>query len=124
MTKLCKQYIKEVKMLFPIMGQQEKTYLKNLEVSVEDCIEETHSSSMKELYEDFGTPTDVLASYLSSADIGYITQHVKKKVYIKRFFLTFFVAVLIIVGLFSYRTYMDCQTLKANQIFFEETVIE
>ena len=67
--------MKEVKTLFPTMGKEEKTYVKNLEVSIEDCIEESHLDSMKALYDTFGTPADVrysiLACCLQKSSIWY-----------------------------------------------------
>ena len=83
MNKLCKKYIKEVKLLFPIMGKNEKIYIKRLQASVEDCMEESHSTSLQELYETFGSPKDVLTSYLASVDTDDISKLIKKKVYVK-----------------------------------------
>lgn len=124
MTKLCRQYMKEVKTLFPTMGKEEKTYVKNLEVSIEDCIEESHLDSIEALYDTFGTPADVLTSYLSSADTEYVSKLVKKKVYVKYFFIAFIVMLLTIIGIYAYHSYEDYKVFKSEQIFFEETVIE
>ena len=124
MTKLCRQYMKEVKTLFPTMGKEEKTYVKNLEVSIEDCIEESHLDSMKELYDTFGTPADVLTSYLSSADTEYVSKLVKKKVYVKYFFIVSAIILLSITGIYAYHIHEDHKICESQQIFFEETVIE
>ena len=124
MTKLCRQYMKEVKTLFPTMGKEEKTYVKNLEVSIEDCIEESHLDSMKALYDTFGTPADVLTSYLSSADTEYVSKLVKKKVYVKYFFIVSAIILLSITGIYAYHIHEDHKICESQQIFFEETVIE
>lgn len=116
--------MKEVTTLFPTMGKEEKTYVKNLEVSIEDCIEESHLDSIEALYDTFGTPADVLASYLSSADTEYVSKLVKKKVYVKYFFIAFIVMLLTIIGIYAYHSYEDYKVFKSEQIFFEETVIE
>ena len=124
MTKLCRQYMKEVTTLFPTMGKEEKTYVKNLEVSIEDCIEESHLDSIEALYDTFGTPADVLASYLSSADTEYVSKLVKKKVYVKYFFIAFIVMLLTIIGIYAYHSYEDYKVFESQRIFFEETIIE
>ena len=124
MTKLCRQYMKEVKTLFPMRGKKENAYIKNLENSIEDCIEEARLDSMESLYDNFGTPADVLASYLSSADTEYVSKLVKKKVYVKYFFIAFIVLLLTITGIYAYHIHEDHKICESQQIFFEETVIE
>ena len=116
--------MKEVKTLFPTMGKEEKTSVKNLEVSIEDCIEESHLDSIEALYDTFGTPADVLASYLSSADTEYVSKLVKKKVYVKYFFIAFIIMLLAITGIYTYYSYEAYKIFEAQRIFFEETVIE
>ena len=116
--------MKEVKTLFPTMGKEEKTSVKNLEVSIEDCIEESHLDSIEALYDTFGTPADVLTSYLSSANTEYVSKLVKKKVYVKYFFIAFIVLLLTITGIYAYHIHEDHKICESQQIFFEETVIE
>ena len=124
MNKLCKKYIKEVKLLFPIMGKNEKIYIKRLQASVEDCMEESHSTSLQELYETFGSPKDVLTSYLASVDTDEISKPIKKKVYAKRFFLFLAIITLITSSICIYQRTKLYELYKREEIVIRETVIE
>lgn len=124
MNKPYSQYIKEVKALFPIMGREEKSYIKKLELSIKECAEECHCNSVHDLYKEFGRPADVLSSYLSSLDNNYLSYQLKKKFYIRYSFYAFLLLVFLSLGAYSYHTYLDHQVCKDNQIFFEETTIK
>ena len=124
MNKLCKKYIKEVKLLFPIMGKNEKIYIKRLQASVEDCMEESHSTSLQELYETFGSPKDVLTSYLASVDTDDISKLIKKKVYVKRFFLFLAIIALITSSIHIYQREQTLEIMRREEIVIQETVIE
>ena len=76
MNNLCKQYIKNAKTLFPIIGKTEKEYLKKLELNVQDYCEESSVSSIEELYRDFGSPSEVVNSYFSSVDLDYLLKRI------------------------------------------------
>lgn len=83
MNKICKQYISEVKALFPIMGKNEKIYVNKLKKHLENHCEESCIASKQELYESYGQPNDIVNDYFSSADTEYIVKKIKISKYIK-----------------------------------------
>lgn len=56
MNKSCKEYIKEIKAMFPIKGRAERKYIKKLSNDVEEYCEDAGAISKEDLYENYGTP--------------------------------------------------------------------
>lgn len=124
MNKISKKYISEVKTLFPIMGKNEKKYIANLKTTVEDYCANADIASKETLYQNFGTPTDVVNSYYSTVDINYVIKKIKSAKYIKICIAIILILAIIATSTYciiSYSTYKDFQN---DNIFFEETVIE
>lgn len=124
MDNLAKQFTKNVRAFFPIVGKVEKEYLKKLELNLEDYCEEKQVSSLEELYKDFGTPSDVVHSYYSSVNIDYILKRLRLTKIIKTCLVTLIVAILVAVSAYCFRLHSDYKVLENQQIFFEETTIE
>lgn len=124
MDNLAKQFTKNVKAFFPIVGKAEKEYLKKLELNLEDYCEEKQVSSLEELYKDFGTPSDVVHSYYSSVNIDYILKRLRLTKIIKTCLVTLIIAILVTVSAYCLQLYSGYQVFKQQQIFFEETIIE
>ena len=77
MTKLCQQYLSDVKAFFPIMGKPERAYLTKLTATVEDyCIEEK-ITTVEQIYDGFGHPSEVANTYLTSADTSYFIKRIR-----------------------------------------------
>jgi hypothetical protein len=60
------------------MGKNEKNYLSHLAQSLQDCCEEGAPESMVQLYEEFGTPQEIVNAYVSSLDTDYLIQCIQK----------------------------------------------
>lgn len=73
MNKLCKEYIKEIKDMFPIKGRTERKYIKELSKDVEEYCEDSGATSKEDLYENYGTPFNVVESYFSVTGISYVS---------------------------------------------------
>ena len=55
MNKLCKEYINEIKAMFPVKGKEERKYIKNLSKDIEDYCEEADATTKEELYKNYGS---------------------------------------------------------------------
>lgn len=124
MENLCKQYMKNVKTFFPILRKPEKEYLKNLERTIEDYLEEKSVTSLEELYKDFGTPTDVVHSYYSSVNIDYLLKRLNTAKIFKVTLITLMTITFVAVSAYCILLYSEHELVKSQQIFFEETFIE
>lgn len=84
MNKLCEQYIRNIKSLFPIMGKSEKKYIQQLIPEILDCIETGNITSIEALYDAFGAPHDIINNYFSLADMDTLVDRIRLNKWIKR----------------------------------------
>lgn len=110
MHKLCKQYISDVKLFFPIMGKEEKKYLAKLKYTVEDFCEEENITTMNKLYDEIGLPSDIANSYYTCTN----TQKLLKQIQYMRYNIAVLLIAIIIFSANIYLTY---------KIFFKRKLI-
>lgn len=72
-----KEYIKEIKMIFPVKGKQERKYIKNLSNDVADFCENENIESKEELYDSYGTPIEVVSHYFSAKEVPYVVNKIR-----------------------------------------------
>ena len=84
MNKICKEYMGEIRTLFPIKKKDEKAYLKKLATDVEDYCEEAKVESKQELYDNYGMPYEVVSNYLSTVDTDYIVKQLRISKFLRR----------------------------------------
>ena len=107
-TKLCKEYISQIKCFFPVIRQNEKKYINYISTSVNDyCI--------------VGSPQETINSYMSENPDNIVPYF--KKINVKKWIiriLTFLLIAFLIVSLASIWYYH-----RASQIFeYEKNLIE
>lgn len=123
MTKLCRQYLSDVKTLFPIMGKPEKQYLAKLAISVDDYCLEEQATTVEELYKGFGKPTEVVNNYFMTIEPPQIIGRIRLSQWIKRAIATFLLVALIGVSIYAISTYKAYKIFVEEQAFGEETEI-
>ena len=122
--KICQQYIKNIKSLFPIMGKSEKKYLQQLSVEIEDCLECKEIQQIEELYEKFGSPNDIVHNYFRVLDTDTIMKRVRINQWIKRCMVIFLLISLFVSVIWGYTTYQTYRIFCEEQVFFEDTIID
>lgn len=113
MNKVCREYISEIKALFPIKRKPERDYINKLASDIADYSEEANVTTKQELYENYGKPNDVVKSYLSTVDTEYIVKQIKVTRYIKAFIIAMLV-------LATIATSALCITLNAELRFIKD----
>lgn len=125
MNKFCRQYISEVKSLFPLKGKAEKEYINKLISDVSAYCEEADVSSKEDLYSSYGTPEDVVHNYLSLSDTAYIAKRIRVSTQIRRMAVALIVLAAITTSaccLYFYHLYqMD---LRQEVVICEEIIVE
>ena len=117
MSKLKQRYLKEVKSFFPIMGKPERRHLKKLSEQINDyCIE-------KELYQDFGRPSEISNTYFSNIDINEFVKRIQLAKWLKKGIAVFVLVALIAVTVYSIDSYCTYKVFERESIYFEETEI-
>lgn len=123
MNKLCKEYISEVKALFPIIRKSERDYIKKIKVDIENFCEEAEVTTKQELYENYGRPNDVVNNYLSTVE----TEYIAKQISIKRLITTCVVALLVLATVATsalcITLYSEYQRVKNSEIVGIKTYI-
>lgn len=98
-----KEYIKEIKMIFPVKGKQERKYIKNLSNDVADFCENENIESKEELY-------------------------VVNKIRISKYIKTILIAILTLAFIstltYCIFLYQDHQITKRQETVISEDVIE
>ena len=124
MTKLCKQYLSDVKVFFPILGKPERIYLAKLADTIEDYCAEENITTIEEIYDGFGNPSDIVNTYLRNLDTTYLIQRISVAKCIKRAIVAILLLALIGVSIYGVKKYYVCKMFEQEQIYFEEITIE
>lgn len=123
MNKLCQQYLSDVKAFFPIIGKPEREYLARLIKTVEDyCIEE-QVTTVEQIYDGFGHPSDVVNTYFTSVDTSYLMKQIRLAKWIRRGLIALLLLALIGVSIYGITTYKAYKSFEQEQIYFNETEI-
>ncbi len=123
MNKVCKQYIKEVKILFPLKQKAEKTYLKKLVSDIESYCEDANITTKQDLYENYGTPAEVVGNYISALETDSLMKRLRVSRSIRACAITLIVAVVVATGVYCLTRYHMKKIWEENQISRIETVI-
>lgn len=121
MNSLTKQYIKNVKALFPILGKDERNYLYKLQSNIE--INNDELSTLEDFYKQFGYPEEVVNLYYTNTDIDYVISQIKKYKNLKRIMIVFVIGIIILLLIYNIHIYQVHQTLMDGFITDYETVI-
>ena len=123
MNKICREYILEIKALFPIKRKPEREYIKKLVSDIEDYCEEENVTSKQELYENYGKPNEIVNNYFSAVDTEYIAKQIRVTGFIKT-------AVAVLLVLATVATSALCiylnsayQVLAREEIVIRENII-
>jgi hypothetical protein len=117
------KYVADVKALLPIYSADEKKFLKQLRTSIAEYAETMPDASAQALTEEFGTPVDIVRSYVGSMDVDQIIKKISIRKILTRAFMIFLVSVIILLTVmigFTYRAYLDS---KNTVVVSERTII-
>ena len=124
MNKLCKDYINEIKAIFPVKGNEERKYIKELSKDIEDYCEESNATTKEELYENYGNPVEVVAEYFSATGVPYVIKKLKISKYIKAL-VSIIIAILISLStLYANILWEEHQAIMRQEVVIVEEVIE
>lgn len=124
MNRVTKQYISEVKSLFPIMGKAEKDYINSLSANINDYSSEENIKTIQELYDYYGSPNDIVNTYFSISDTSEIIKRIQLCKWIRRGIIIFLIIVILSFGTWGAITYYTYQTFLKEQAVFTNTTVE
>ena len=79
MDAICREYIKQTQMLFPIMRKKERIYLKSLYNDLVEYCDINKISNLQELVHNYGSPAQIVQEYLSSLNESDLKNCLKRK---------------------------------------------
>ncbi len=110
--KIIKDYKREIKKLLPIFTKNEKHFLNDISVSIEDYAASNEYFSREALIENIGEPKDIVARYLTDMNADSLRKVLSRTKYI-RIATIFIISIAIFAGAFKiatdYRTYKEAQ---------------
>lgn len=115
-------YIKNVKILFPIVRRQERTYLRQMKQNIEDYCADNHVSSPEELYQEFGSPQETVCNYYSMIDIVPLMKQILLRRIAKYFLIFISVLLFSFTVFFCTLCYQENLALQRMNILFEDDV--
>ena len=117
-------YIKKVKSLFPYVGKNEKNYLNNLRLTLDEYCSSEDISSLSELEEGFGKAADVVHDYYYSINTDELIKRLNSRKTIRIAVLIFLIIVAAAAIFFAVYIYKEYQLMEQTSIFLEEIIIE
>lgn len=125
MNKICKEYISEIKALFPIKRKPEKDYIKKIAADVADYCEEANVTSKQELYDNYGRPNDVVNNYFATVDTEYIVKEIKTTKFIKSAIAIIIILAMIATSALCITLYAQYQMVKRTEVVMvDQTITE
>lgn len=119
MYQHCKNYMKQIKALFPLIGKTEKKYLRNLNRNIESYCSEGACDSIEGLVEEFGTPADNMKEYYSTMEFEYIAKQIQRSRTLKKLSVLL-ICLTVIISVFCLfkvkQFYDDCQFYMETEI--------
>lgn len=124
MDKIAKRYTQNAKSFFPIYTSKEKAYIRNLELNIQDYCEDNNIVSLEELYQKYGSPSDVAHTYFTNCDSEYIFKKLHSAKIIKVSIISLVIAAFIALSSYCAVLYSEHQMFVGQQIYFEEDSIK
>lgn len=115
MNKICKEYISEIKALFPIKRKQEREYINKLVSDIEGFCEEANVTTKKDLYTEYGQPNDIVNNYLSTINIAHMVKQIKTARYVKILIIAMLVMATIATSALCITLYSEYQIFKDKE---------
>lgn len=123
MAKLSKRYLSDVKSFFPVTGKPERAYLTKLSEQIEDYCIEKNVTTIEEIYDGFGHPSEVANTYFTSIDTPDLMKRIQLAKWVKRGMAALLLIALIAVSIYGIKTYYAYEVFKQEEFNFEETEI-
>lgn len=123
MNKICREYILEIKALFPIKRKPEREYIKKLASDIEDYCEEENVTSKQELYENYGKPNEIVNNYFSAVDTEYIAKQIRVTRFIKTAVAVLLVLATVATSALCLHFYNVKQKMLREEVVGVETII-
>lgn len=123
MNKIIKKYLSRAKTLFPIMGADERNYLRKLEMNIENSFSD-NKYCIEDLYKEFGSPEEIVNLYYINSNTSDIIKRIRISKYIKLFIFSLIICILSLTILRLSILHEGHQVFMREEIVSEQSIIE
>ena len=126
MNTYTKQYIREVKALFPSKGKKERDYLKKLSITIDEYCEEEQINNKQDIYKKYGKPIDIVYDYYSALDTEAIVKKIRLAGFIRLGLVLLIIIALIATTIYAiakYDSHIQMETMANGFIEEEEPIV-
>ncbi|SCJ47290.1 Uncharacterised protein [uncultured Eubacterium sp.] len=117
-----KQYLKEIHLLLPIYGKEERIFIKNLKASITEYIELNPSCTWEDVVSHFEEPEDAVYNYITSLDQPQLCKRISLRKTIAKAIVIITIVVVVVLCARTY-FYYDLYKEAQNSIMTHETII-
>lgn len=123
MDKICKQYIKEIKTLLPLKQKAERKYLKKLQADIDDYCENANVVTKYDLYENYGTPAEVVRNYITFMDTKVLMKSLRFSKIVRACTVILIIAIIVATGAYCLNQHLMTRVWENNLGYYIDTVI-
>lgn len=114
--KATDEYIGEVKHLFPMIGKDERNYLKDLRENILNFCDLKRISQKDDIAEEYGKPNEVVNEYFSSIDVENVVKKIKLSKLIRFAIIALLIIAFLALSVFSIYKYEIYQMALRTEI--------
>ena len=117
------KYLCDISALIPVSNNSKKRFLKDMRASIDAYVEEISSSSIEDIYKEFGNPTSVAFDFIDSMDTDTLLKQLSLAQIIRRVLTAILIIAFLSLALYTsvlYRSYIE---FKNNIVTYTETEI-
>lgn len=122
--KQLKQYLKEIRLLLPIYGKEERIFIKDLKESIAEYIELNPSCTWEDVISNFEEPEDAVYNYITSLDQQQLCKRISLRKTIAKVIVVITVVVIVVICVKTYLYYDLYQQAQDEIAVKKNTVIE
>ncbi|MDR0519774.1 MAG: hypothetical protein LBG82_06965 [Clostridiales Family XIII bacterium] len=118
-----KHYFKEIKLLFPVYGDEEKKFIAHYKADINEYIISNPDSSYEQIVLTFGEPKTIVSRYMAEADAEYLYKQIRTARFIRIGIVVIVIAVVVAAASIVVIKYADFVKGQAQYIDREVTEI-
>jgi len=100
MNNAAKEYCKQISKCLSYSSKVKKKLLPDIELSIEQFIEDNSSVSYEDIVEEFGTPQDMVKTFLETEEVSELEQSFSVKRRVVWIVALAVIAVIVIIGIY------------------------
>lgn len=124
MNSSTKKYYKNIRLLLPAFGKNEKKLLNSITIRLKELDFIDSNVTYDEICKELGTPQEIVSEYIFSLETDKIIKNLSFIRYIRKFFIILVIILLLLSGIRIRYLNMAFEELKNDIVTYEHVTIE